>query len=1234
MTTNCYIIGGTRVLTRCAAQLLDAGVRIEGVLSDDPAVVAWAGEHAVPVLDPSGDLAAKLSGRTFDYLFSMVNFRILTADVLALPAVAAVNFHDGPLPRYSGSHVPAWALYEGAGRHAATWHLMTEAVDAGGVLLERWFPVRDHSTALSLTYETAEAGIELFRDLVPHVAAGTLPDPVDTGDRERRFYRRADRMADGGLVHAGITAAEAARISKALDYGTFPNPLGVPTLVTGQGIVFTRQIRLVARDEPRADTVLRSVTTSALTLSAPDADLVLSDFAAADGSALSGQAAAQRLGATEGAPLPPVGEERLAAIAAAQRPLRAHEPWWSARLRDLRPVRLPVDDFSAGAAHYGRYELAFVPGSPEDTTEVVRAFLGAVAERAGEETFDFAWSPSAARERAEATLGIAAARFPVRFDGDTARGLRGKLDEAAARHGYAADLEVRLGLAGRPLGSGEPTFTDVMVLERGREEEASAEPHTEIALLCLRDGPPTVFIRETAMGHDEALEFTERVEDLALTALLHGDGPRERPSSGAGTSRADGTPADGTPSGTSGSDASGADASEVDAAGPGAAPEGTGTAAEPAPSGGTTFLDLFAAAAAGRPTSVAVRSGTRTLDYAALDAWADAIAARLQDQGVESGSVVGVLVERGLHLIPALLGVLRSGAAFLPLDPAYPADRLHGYTGTAECDLILTDHATHALGTSLGTALRVPEPDGSAPAVPAPVEPGDLAYVLFTSGSTGAPKGVEIEHGALANFLTGIGERLGSSAEDAVLAHTTVAFDISLLELLLPLTVGATVVLASRETARDPRRLAALTAEATVAQATPSMWRLLLATGWTPPADLTVLSGGEALPRSVAGELHASARALWNLYGPTEATVWASAHRVTSVDAFVPLGEPLPNLRLHVLDERMQPCAPPAVGALWISGAGLARGYARRPDLTADAFTVHPGTGERLYRTGDEVRLHEDGAVEWLGRTDAQVKVRGNRIEPAEIEQTLERLPGITAAVVTAARFEGRGEPRLTAYLVGDDLPEKHRLDEFVGAALPGYMVPDTYVRLDALPLTGNGKVARARLPLPARDTVLRTGAPAAPSGTATAPVPEAVPVPVPDAAPVPEASAVSAVPAVPGGAGTTVEALTGRVARILADVAGQAGFAADDNFFDLGGDSANVTVAAVRLSRELGAEVTAASVFATGTPAKLARLLAAEGLVRIAEPEPEPESEREQDPGPRPAARREPEQAHAPAPG
>ncbi|WP_103530957.1 amino acid adenylation domain-containing protein, partial [Streptomyces sp. SM11] len=1181
MKANCYLIGGTRVLIQCGARLLDADVTIEGVLSDDPAVVAWAGAHDVPVHDPAGDLTALLSERPFDYLFSMVNFRILPGAVLGLPKIAAINFHDGPLPRYSGSHVPAWALYEGVPRHAATWHLMTEAVDAGGVLLERWFPVRAHATALSLTYEAAETGIELFADLVPHVARRNLPEVLDTSGRERRFYRRSARMAGGGVIHAGTTAAEAVRLVRALDYGSFPNPLGVPALVTEQGAVYTRQARLIPRDETRTETTVLSVTTTAITLAAPDADLVLSDWRAVDGSTLSGQAAAQRLGIAPGAPLPAVSEERLAGIADAQKLLRPHEPRWRARLEDVRPAPLAADDFSAATAHYGHYELAYVPASREESVAVFRAFLAAVAERVGEEVFDFAWSPSCARVLAERTHGLTAARFPVRYDGGTARTLRERLDEAAACHGYTGDLEVRLGLAGRPLGADEPSFTRVMVLERAPGEEASADPHTEIALLYLTDGPPTIFVRETAMGEDEALDFVERVEDLAMVALLQGDEP----------------PTESTASAE-------------------AADSGAGTAGELVEeTGGPTVLDLFAAAAAERPGAVAVRAGNHTLDYAGLDGWADAVAARLHDEGIERGSVVGVLLERDIALLPAMLGILRVGASFLPLDPGYPVDRLRRYVDVSDCELILTDARTHDLGASLGPARRVPEPDGAAQAVPPRVTAADLAYTLFTSGSTGDPKGVEIGHGALADFLTGIGGRVGVTADDTLLAHTTVAFDISLLELLLPLTVGATVVLASRETAADPYRLVELASRVSVAQATPSLWRLLLGTGWTPHASLTVLSGGEALSPATAERLHEPARALWNLYGPTEATIWAAAHQVESVGTFLPLGDPLPHMELHVLDEELNACAAGSTGELYLSGTGLARGYAGRPDLTREVFVDHPATGTRLYRTGDEVRLHADGAVEWLGRTDAQVKVRGHRIEPAEIERVLERIDGVTAAFVVAARFEGRGEPRLTAYLVGDAMPVKSRLDALVGAALPAYMVPDAYVDLDVLPLTNNGKVARAKLPLPTRDTILRSG-----EEPESGAVPEAGPESAPETAAAPELATIAELAAAPvaeattesggatesAGTGMTEEALARSIARVFAATLDHPGFDVHANFFDLGGESVNVTVAAVRLGDELGASVTAPAIFASGTPVKLARLLGAEGVVPLRDQETE----------------------------
>ncbi|WP_433527967.1 amino acid adenylation domain-containing protein [Micromonospora sp. CA-263727] len=439
------------------------------------------------------------------------------------------------------------------------------------------------------------------------------------------------------------------------------------------------------------------------------------------------------------------------------------------------------------------------------------------------------------------------------------------------------------------------------------------------------------------------------------------------------------------------------------------------------------------------PAAEALRCGDRTLTYADLDRRANQLAHHLHRLGTGHGDLVGICTERTPEMVVAMLGTLKAGGAYVPLDPAYPVERLA---------FMMADSGLKMLLTEGDLADRLPEPpavvvclDRDAEALAAesttPPQVGvagdDLAYVIYTSGSTGQPKGVQIPHRALANFLRSMRELPGITPADTLLAVTTLSFDISMLELLLPLTTGARVHLASREVAADGVRLgAALAASgATLMQATPSTWRLLLDAGWTPPAGFRMLCGGEALPEDLAQRLVGSGGELWNMYGPTETTIWSAVSRVTGE---IRLGEPIANTELHVLDAYGALVPPGVPGELHIGGAGLARGYLGRTELTAERFVPHPfpiGLGHRLYRTGDLVRRRADGGLEFLGRMDHQVKLRGFRIELGEIEALLAQQPAVRQAVVLV-REDTPGDQRLVAYVVTDGLPaQPDELDQW-----------------------------------------------------------------------------------------------------------------------------------------------------------------------------------------------------------
>jgi amino acid adenylation domain-containing protein len=476
--------------------------------------------------------------------------------------------------------------------------------------------------------------------------------------------------------------------------------------------------------------------------------------------------------------------------------------------------------------------------------------------------------------------------------------------------------------------------------------------------------------------------------------------------------------------------------------------------------------------------SVAIEGEGGALTYAELNRRANRIAHRLIELGVGPDVLVGICVDRTPDMVAALLGVMKAGGAYVPLDPGYPRDRLGFMIEDAAIRVLI---AEQRLGDVVppcpGTTIyldRREDFDGYRTENPrAAVSADNLAYVIYTSGSTGRPKGVQVSHGALASFLAAMQKAPELSERDTLLSVTTLSFDIAGLELYLPLVAGARIVLSGRDTAADASQLSQLLARVkpTVMQATPATWRMLIEAGWNGTPGLKILCGGEALPRELARPLRERGACLWNLYGPTETTIWSTACAVDESDGPVSIGRPIANTRTYVLDRTLRPVAAGAVGELHIGGAGVARGYFNRPELTAERFLPDPygeTPGARMYRTGDLVRYRADGLIDYIGRADQQIKLRGFRIELGEIESVLAQHDGVRQAVALI-REDEPGDPRLVAYVTAaaGSAPSAAHLREHAAAKLPQYMVPSACVVLETLPMTPNGKIDRKALPAP-----------------------------------------------------------------------------------------------------------------------------------------------------------------------
>ncbi|MCZ1007004.1 amino acid adenylation domain-containing protein [Streptomyces lydicus] len=555
-----------------------------------------------------------------------------------------------------------------------------------------------------------------------------------------------------------------------------------------------------------------------------------------------------------------------------------------------------------------------------------------------------------------------------------------------------------------------------------------------------------------------------------------------------------------------------------------------------------SLMDLFAERVALSPQAPALVFSDAVLSYGELNVRANRLARWLIERGAGPERLVAVALPRSVDLVVALLAVLKSGAGYVPVDPEFPSERVAYILGDAVPVLTLSEDVVAGVDVSAYS--------GEDPVVVG-CSGEQVAYVIYTSGSTGRPKGVGVSHAALVNFLTAMQDRFALGRGDRLVAVTTVGFDIAGLELFLPLLHGAQVVLAPRDVVRDPAALSALVrgSGATVMQATPGLWHAVVEAGGV-PESLRVLVGGEALPVSLARALAAGGRSVTNLYGPTETTVWSTAARV-GASGRVSIGDPVANTRVYVLDSGLRPVPLGVAGELYIAGAGLARGYHRRPGLSAERFVADPfgRAGGRMYRTGDLVRRTVGGELEYLGRSDFQVKVRGFRIELGEIETVVAGHPDVARAVVLV-REDAPGDKRIVAYVVpvAGGAPDADVLRKYAAASLPDYMVPAAFVALDALPLTPNGKLHRTALPAPAPGALGEGRAPRTP-GEET-------------------------------------------LCALFAEILGVADVSIDDDFFVLGGHSLLANRLAARVRSALGKEMSIRGFFEKPTVAALAESL------------------------------------------
>ncbi len=1062
---KCVVVGGTSLAVFCAEQIQSAGHIIQAVLPTDSILQSWAEQKGIDWVNSVDELQEHMLLQPIDWLFSISNPIILPELLIQQIHGGAFNYHDSPLPYYAGTYATFWALLARETSYAISWHCIDGSVNAGNIAVQWPVSIEEEDTAFLLNLKCYQAAQKGFNKLLKDLSQGTLATyPQDLS--KRSFYALSRQPSAGGYLCWEQPCEILSALVRALNFGeNYVHPFGYPKLLLKQDTVrisWLQRLDICSGEKPGT---LIHVDENSWQVTTGSEDVRIGGFFTLEGQSLSAKALAELSELKSGEQLPLLSPQQAQNVKNTLQKRAPDEPFWYKRLTDLQPTHLPFDiPHKTEEPRWATspWQSAFPQNSQETIWRtLLQAFIIYLTRLTQQTVCQVGWWVETNDELSH-MASVVPMTIEATFDKpwrEIAAAVDNELTLLAQYGTYSRDLFSRFP-APRTTSALRTRFLwpiAVSVVQDNKQydqerfgELLTFQINTQGSFRWVYDG--------NRLSSEVILRMSEHLQMLLSSNRKNDEVPVEQLN---------------------------------------LLPESertllleTWNMTDTAYPENLCIHQLFEQQVAETPAATALVYKNQTLSYAELNARTNRLAHQLIDLGVVPDQLVAICVSRSLAMVIGLLAILKAGGAYVPLDPDYPRERLAHILMDAAPPIVLADETGQtALGETILAERKVFNPNTvfeqseSNPQI-ATLTSQNLAYVIYTSGSTGTPKGVMNEHRGVVNRLLWAQEEYQLTEHDRVLQKTPFSFDVSVWEFFLPLLAGAQLIISRPGGHKDPAYLLSEIESQgiTTLHFVPSMLQSFL--HYTPVDRCQtlrrILCSGEALSYALKQQCmaHFPHSELHNLYGPTEAAIDVTAWhcRADKYPGRVPIGRPISNTHIYILNKYHQPLPMGVAGELYIGGVAVARGYLNRPELTVGSFLADPFSDKphaRMYRTGDLARYLPDGNLEYLGRNDQQVKIRGFRIEPGEIEAQLAEHPSVRGSVVMTQGESS--DKRLVAYVVADaEEGLVNHLRTHLSAALPDHMVPVAFIRLDAFPLTPNGKLDSKALPVPGEDAFAR----------------------------------------------------------------------------------------------------------------------------------------------------------------